>query len=89
MSLALYAPGSLGDLPLVVLTAPNKQRADDVPAEMNAALNQVWLEMQQELAQLSANSRHVISEKSQHFIQQDEPELVIEAILWVLEEASR
>lgn len=89
LSPELYAPGSLGDLPLVVLTAPSKQRADDVPAELNARLNQVWLEMQQELAQLSTNSRHVISEKSQHFIQQDEPELVIEAILWVLEEVTR
>jgi pimeloyl-ACP methyl ester carboxylesterase len=89
LSLELYAPGSLGDLPLVVLTAPNKQRADDVPAELNARLNQIWLEMQQELVQLSTYSRHVISEESQHFIQQDEPELVIEAILWVLEEVLR
>ena len=72
-----------------MLTAPSKQRADDVPAELNAGLNQIWLEMQRELAQLSTNSRHVISEKSQHFIQQDEPGLVIEAILWVLEEVSR
>jgi hypothetical protein len=76
-------------MPPVVLTAPNKQRADDVPAELNARLNRIWLELQRELAQLSTNSRHVISEESQHFIQQDEPELVIEAILWVLEEVSR
>jgi pimeloyl-ACP methyl ester carboxylesterase len=89
LSPALYAPGSLGDLPLVVLSAPDKQRADDVPAELNASLNRVWLELQRELVQLSTNSRHVISEQSQHFIQQDEPELVIKAILWVLEEASR
>jgi pimeloyl-ACP methyl ester carboxylesterase len=89
LRLELYAPGSLGDLPLVVLTAPDKQRADDVPAELNARLNRIWLEMQRELAQLSTNSRHVLSGESQHFIQQDEPELVIEAILWVLEEVSR
>ena len=76
-------------MPPVVLTAPNKQRADDVPAELNARLNRVWLELQRELAQLSTNSRHVLSGESQHFIQQDEPELVIEAILWVLEEVSR
>jgi pimeloyl-ACP methyl ester carboxylesterase len=89
LSPALYDPGSLGDLPLVVLSAPDKQRADDVPAELNASLNRVWLELQQELALLSTNSRHVISHKSDHFIQQDEPELVIEAILWALGEASR
>lgn len=89
LSPVLYAPGWLGALPLVVLTAPDKQRAGDVPAELNDRLSQVWLELQRELVQLSTNSRHLISHKSDHFIQQDEPQLVIEAILWVLEEASR
>ncbi len=83
----LYDPGSLGDMPLVVLTAPNKERADDLPAELNAAFNRVWVELQEELALLSSNSSHILVEDSGHFIQQDQPELVIDAILEVIEQA--
>jgi pimeloyl-ACP methyl ester carboxylesterase len=85
LSPELFEAGSLDDMPLVVLTAPNKERADDFPTELNAQFNQIWLELQQELAQLSSNSSHVISEKSQHFIQRDQPELVIDAIRQVKE----
>jgi uncharacterized protein (DUF885 family)/pimeloyl-ACP methyl ester carboxylesterase len=77
----LFQAGSLGDLPLVVLSAPNKTRADDVPLDLNTQLNEIWLELQEELARLSSNSTLLISEKSQHFIQQDQPELVVDAIL--------
>jgi pimeloyl-ACP methyl ester carboxylesterase len=80
----LLEPGSLGDLPLVVLTAMNKQRAEDLPAGLNEQFNQIWLELQQELALMSTNSTHVVSEVSEHFIQHDEPELVIQAILDLL-----
>jgi pimeloyl-ACP methyl ester carboxylesterase len=83
----LFEAGSLGDMPLVVLTAPNKERADDFPAELNARFNQIWVELQEELVQLSSNSTHVISEKSQHFIQRDQPELVIDAIRQVVSAA--
>jgi hypothetical protein len=71
-------------MPLVVLTAPNKERAADFPAELNAQFNQIWLELQEELVQLSSNSTHVISDKSQHFIQRDQPMLVIDAIRQVV-----
>jgi pimeloyl-ACP methyl ester carboxylesterase len=80
----LLEPGSLGDLPLIVLTAMNKQRAEDLPVGLNEQFNQIWLELQQELALLSTNSMHVVSDVSEHFIQHDEPELVIEAILDLL-----
>jgi pimeloyl-ACP methyl ester carboxylesterase len=81
---ALFEAGSLGDMPLVVLTAPNKERAADFPAELNARFNQIWVELQEELVQLSSNSIHVISDKSQHFIQRDQPELVVDAIRQVI-----
>ncbi len=82
----LLEAGSLGDLPLVVLTGTNKQRADDLPAELNAQFNQIWVELQEELALLSSNSTHIITAESGHFIQHDEPELVIKAILDLLAE---
>lgn len=82
----LYEAGSLGDLSLVVLTAMNKQRADDFPAGLNAKFNQIWLELQKELAQLSSNSTHIVSQESGHYIQEEQPDLVIDAILQVIEE---
>ena len=87
LDLSLYRAGSLGDMPLVVLTAPNKTRADDLPSELNAAFNRVWVELQEELASLSSNSSHILAQESGHFIQQDQPQLVIDAILQVIKEA--
>jgi len=37
--------------------------------------------MQKELAGLSSNSRQVIAERSGHYIQLDQPDLVIDAVL--------
>ena len=42
--------------------------------------NQVAEELQEDLASRSSNSRHIIAEKSGHFIQYEQPELVIDAI---------
>jgi pimeloyl-ACP methyl ester carboxylesterase len=71
---ALEFPGSLGDVPLVVLS---HGLADDGQVQFE----QEWTGMQEELAGLSSNSRQVIAEKSGHYIQLDQPDLVIEAIL--------
>jgi pimeloyl-ACP methyl ester carboxylesterase len=79
--------GSLGKLPLIVITAGDKQRPADFPAELAQEIDQVWLELQRELAQLSSNSKHLIAQNSGHYIQQDQPDLVIQAILQILEES--
>lgn len=75
----------LGDVPLAVLTAAS----DDNPAFRNEGVREAWFEMQGELAALSTNSEHVIAEKSTHYIQEDEPEIVIDAIRWVVEQVKR
>jgi pimeloyl-ACP methyl ester carboxylesterase len=80
------AAGSLGDLPLAVVTA-NQSNAPDLPEEVAAALHAVWLELQDELASLSSNSRHTFATEGGHFVQLDQPEVVIEAIVYVLEAA--
>jgi len=82
----LFAAGSLGDLPLVVLTVPQKQRAADFPIELSEKFDQNWVELHQELAQLSATSTHIYVEDSSHFIQHDQPHLVIDVILEMVEE---
>jgi uncharacterized protein (DUF885 family)/pimeloyl-ACP methyl ester carboxylesterase len=84
----LLEAGSLGDLPLVVLTSPRKQRADDFSVELSEKFDEIWVELQRELAQLSSNGTHVIVEESGHFIQHEQPGQVVEAILHVIEQAA-
>jgi len=67
--------GGLGNLPITVLTASEFGRQ-----ERRRARYQAWLTLQDELATLSANSTHVIAEHGGHHLNQDNPELVSEAI---------
>lgn len=76
------ATGSLGDRPLVVLTAgiPNAL-APGLPANLEAQLVRLMQQdLQAELAQLSSNSMHAVAPQSGHNIQNDQPDLVIQAI---------
>lgn len=70
----------LGDLPLIVLShgLPDPNSDSDV-------FEQEWTKMQSELTRLSSNSRQIIAEQSGHYIQLDEPNLVIDAICELIE----
>jgi pimeloyl-ACP methyl ester carboxylesterase len=73
---------SLGDLPLVVVSA--RHSLDKfVPADErknNGPINETWMSMQNELARLSSNSVHMISENGTHGIAREQPGFVISAI---------
>jgi pimeloyl-ACP methyl ester carboxylesterase len=64
------APPGLGSVPLAVLT-----KASSSGAEWLA-----WAQMQDELAALSSDSIHIHAERGGHYLQRDEPDLVIRAI---------
>ncbi|MCA9913596.1 MAG: alpha/beta hydrolase [Anaerolineae bacterium] len=87
---ASTAPATLGDLPLVVLTADAKQadNPDAFPAEFSLEMLQqadrVWLELQEELAGLSTNSDWIVVEDAAHYIHLDQPQVVITAIRDIL-----
>jgi formylglycine-generating enzyme required for sulfatase activity len=83
----LFEAGSLGDTPLVVLTSPVKERADDLPPGLSAKFDEVWVELQKEWAKISSRNTHIMAYGSGHFIQHDQPELVIDAILQLVDEA--
>jgi len=72
---------SFGNLPLSVLTAgvyhPNPAQSD---AE-NQKFRDEWQAMQSELAALSSMSKQTIVEQSDHGIQYNQPDLVVDAIL--------
>jgi len=81
---------SLGDLPLVVLThSPTWSIDPNLSPELSGKIEQVWENLQNDLASLSSNSTHVIATKAGHYIQVDEPQLVIDAILKVIEETKK
>jgi pimeloyl-ACP methyl ester carboxylesterase len=83
----LFEPGSLGDIPLVVITSPRKVRESDFPAELSEQWDKIWIELQNEWAQISSRSAHIMAYESGHFIQQDQHDLVIDAIFQFIEEA--
>ena len=70
------ATGTLGTMPLVVLTAGKH----DVPPKRRQPLEAAWRGMQEELAGLSTDSVHVLMPKSGHYIQVEAPKAVIAAI---------
>jgi pimeloyl-ACP methyl ester carboxylesterase len=78
-----------GDIPLIVLTRgsatfnPN----DYAVPSLAPKFEQVRLELQQELVRRSSRGKQIIAEKSGHNIHRDQPELVIDAIRQVVEEA--
>jgi pimeloyl-ACP methyl ester carboxylesterase len=67
-----FAP--LGDLPIAVIT-----HGQPFPGPF-AVLEKTWREGQDRLAALSTNSVVLVAEKSNHMIQNDEPEIIVEAI---------
>lgn len=69
--------GDFGDIPITVITAP---------FDGSEALQAVWMELHEDYASRSTNSQHIIAEGSGHFVQVDDPQLVIDSILGVLEQ---
>jgi pimeloyl-ACP methyl ester carboxylesterase len=56
-----------------------------LPADFPGALNKAWHTSQDALATLAPNAKHKIATKSSHYIQAQEPQLVIDAIKQVVE----
>ena len=72
------------NIPLVVLTHtappvnPNSDGREDI-----------WIELQRELATRSPQSEHIVAKNSGHYIQNDEPPLVIDAVRRVVAKATK
>jgi len=79
--------GSLGNLPLAVLSHDPAMPQPDLPEDLVQPINQAWGEMQDELAHLSTRGTREIAKNSGHYIQLDRPELVIDAVHRVFKQA--
>jgi len=78
----------LRPMPLFVLTQGQPfdlSPWQPLPADFPGALNKAWHTAQDELATLTPNAKHKIATKSSHYIQAQEPQLVIDAIKQVVE----
>ena len=65
---------SLGERPEIVITAGNTfEGSEDL-------VFPVWIRLQNRLASLSSRSVHVVARTSGHFVQLDEPALVLAAV---------
>jgi pimeloyl-ACP methyl ester carboxylesterase len=76
--------GGFADLPLAVVTSselgPN-QPAGSRAQRDRSRFYPPWAALQDELATLSANSTHVVSEHAGHYVHRDDPELVTRVIV--------
>jgi pimeloyl-ACP methyl ester carboxylesterase len=74
------ASGSLGDLPLVVLSHDPEKPSAEIPADLVKPTNDAWEKMQEEMAHLSTRGTQSIVKNSGHYIQIDRPDAVIDAV---------
>lgn len=74
-------PSSLNDLPLIVITAG---KPSDPYMQENLEL---WNDLQEELKNLSSNSKRVVAANSPHAIHRYEPGLIVEAVGEVVDAA--
>ena len=76
---------SFGNMPLIVLSRGHWDAIPLISDADNGQAWDVWQKMQSELAALSSESKQVIAEQSGHYIQIDQPDLVIDAIREMLD----
>jgi pimeloyl-ACP methyl ester carboxylesterase len=74
------ATGTLGDMPLIVLSHDPDKPQPDLPEDLVKPTNDTWGKMQEELAHLSTKGTQTIAKNSGHYIQLDRPDVVVEAI---------
>ena len=74
----------LKDLPLVVLSH-GVNMFSELSAEQAERAEQIWQELQAEMANLSSKGTLKIDQKSSHNIHIDQPHLVIDAIRQVID----
>lgn len=72
--------GTLGDRPVVVLTAGRSPRPANRSEVVHREFRDTWFVLQGELADLSSNADHRKIEDATHYIQTDDPAAVITAV---------
>jgi pimeloyl-ACP methyl ester carboxylesterase len=80
---------SFGDKPLAVVTHGNwYDRDDDATPGVQAAQFAAWISAHDALVARSSKGVHLVAQGSGHFIQTDQPQIVVDAIRQVFDELS-
>jgi len=82
------APMKLGDKPLIVISRGKKEDSS-APGEATDPTEQAWRVLQTDLSGRSTRGKQIIAEKSGHYVNFDQPGLVIDAIREVVEATGR
>ena len=75
-------------IPLVVLTRGRMGPPNRAADPLFQALYQAWMDMQRELASRSPRGEHIVVTNSDHYIQNEEPTIVIDAVRRVVAAAA-
>jgi pimeloyl-ACP methyl ester carboxylesterase len=79
---------TFGAMPLIVLTrSPDTAPPPGAPPEGARVMEALAQELQANMTKLSTRSKQVVATKAGHFIQEDEPDLVVDSILDVVRQA--
>lgn len=80
------ASGTLGDLPLVVLSHDPEKPSADMPPDLARSTNEAWEKMQEELGHLSTRGTQQVVKNSAHYIQIDRPDAVVDAVQTIVQQ---
>jgi pimeloyl-ACP methyl ester carboxylesterase len=82
---------SLGHIPLTIIThgIPTDVSALGISAEDGKRMEKMWQEQQKQLLGLSTDSKLIVAQKSGHFVMNDEPDLVFNAIKERIDQAGQ
>lgn len=80
---SIVRQGGIPPVPLVVITRGRAERASGDPR--TPMIEALWMELQDELAQLSPHAAHLVADRSGHDIHLDQPQLVVDAVTMVLD----
>ncbi len=78
-----------GDMPLIVLTGADTTKDPPSPEAIVQARAKVWRQMHDEMAALSSRGQHRVVDGSGHYIQFQQPQVVIDAVNEVVADARR
>lgn len=77
---------NLGNRPLAVIGPGDDSVYNRIQMPFNETAFKVWTELQHEYASYSTHSKYISGENAGHLVPQNRPDIVIKAILWVLDE---
>jgi pimeloyl-ACP methyl ester carboxylesterase len=79
---AAYRP--LGDIPIIVLTHETSPRGPAETQEQRDAKNKLWIDLHDQIAAMSTRGKRLTVDNAGHYIQMDQPQVVIDSILEVV-----